>query len=96
MLLRITEHHSLIHFLPGAQLDQIDKEGLTALCWACLKGHLAIVQSLVDRGSDIHHVDKSGRNPLHLAAFYGDAQVVSPSPLQDSGQIGQLCHAYTS
>ena len=61
----------------GALLHQTDKEGLTALCWACLKGHLHIIQSLLDRGSNLHHTDKSGRNPLQLAAFHGDAQVVS-------------------
>ena len=53
-----------------------DKEGLTALCWACLRGHLLCVEALVKRGSDVHHTDTSGRSPLHLAAFYGDANIV--------------------
>ena len=53
-----------------------DKEGLTALCWACLKGHLNIVKSLLERDSDIDHEDKNGRTPLDLAAFFGDPQVV--------------------
>lgn len=55
----------------------MDKEGLTALSWACLKGHLPVVQSLVERGAATDHADKNGRTPLDLAAFYGDADVVS-------------------
>lgn len=62
--------------LPGSSVTLCDKEGLTALCWACLKGHLHCVQSLLERGSRIDHTDRNGRTPLDLAAFYGDAQVV--------------------
>lgn len=54
----------------------VDKEGLTALSWACLKGHLPAVRCLVERGAATDHVDKNGRTPLDLAAFYGDAEVV--------------------
>lgn len=54
-----------------------DKEGLTALSWACLKGHLPVVRCLVERGAATDHADKNGRTPLDLAAFYGDADVVS-------------------
>lgn len=55
----------------------MDKEGLTALSWACLKGHLPVVRSLVENGAATDHADKNGRTPLDLAAFYGDAEVVS-------------------
>lgn len=55
----------------------MDKEGLTALSWACLKGHLAVVRCLVESGAATDHADKNGRTPLDLAAFYGDSEVVS-------------------
>lgn len=55
----------------------MDREGLTALCWACLKGQRACIQMLLERGSDIEHTDKNGRTPLDLAAFFGDENVVS-------------------
>uniref|UniRef100_A0A8C2JJ84 Tetratricopeptide repeat, ankyrin repeat and coiled-coil containing 2 n=1 Tax=Cyprinus carpio TaxID=7962 RepID=A0A8C2JJ84_CYPCA len=51
-------------------------EGLTALSWACLKGHLPVVRCLVERGAATDHTDKNGRTPLDLAAFYGDSEVV--------------------
>lgn len=55
----------------------VDKEGLTPLSWACLKGQKNAVEVLVERGAQIDHTDKQGRTPLDLAAFYGDADIVS-------------------
>lgn len=55
----------------------MDKEGLMPLSWACLKGHKNVVQFLVEKGAVIDHTDKNGRTPLDLAAFYGDAEIVS-------------------
>lgn len=59
----------------------MDKEGLTPLSWACLKGHKNVVQFLVEKGAVIDHTDKNGRTPLDLAAFYGDAEIVSGAGL---------------
>lgn len=64
-------------FSSGAALSSLDKEGLSALSWACLKGHRAVVQYLVEEGAEIDQTDKNGRTPLDLAAFYGDAETVS-------------------
>ena len=55
----------------------MDKEGLTPLSWACLKGHKSVVAFLVEKGAEVDHTDKNGRTPLDLAAFYGDADIVS-------------------
>ena len=63
--------------LKGASLTAMDKEGLMPLSWACLKGHKNVVQFLVERGAIIDHTDKNGRTPLDLAAFFGDAEIVS-------------------
>lgn len=71
---------------PEASLSLMDKEGLTALSWACLKGHLPVVRYLVESGAATDHADKNGRTPLDLAAFYGDSEVVS------SWAGGYNCH----
>lgn len=47
--------------------------------WACLKGHREVVQYLVEKGATVDQTDKNGRTPLDLAAFYGDADIVSSS-----------------
>ncbi|OXB55419.1 hypothetical protein ASZ78_014547, partial [Callipepla squamata] len=60
----------------GATISSLDKEGLTALGWACLKGHREVVQYLVEKGAAVDQTDKNGRTPLDLAAFYGDADIV--------------------
>lgn len=57
-------------------MEQTDREGLTALSWACLKGKLQLVRELVERGTATTHADRSGRTPLDLAAFCGDPEVV--------------------
>lgn len=57
-------------------MTAVDKEGLTPLSWACLKGQKSVVELLVEKGAQIDHTDKNGRTPLDLAAFYGDADIV--------------------
>ena len=53
-----------------------DREGLTALGWACLRGRVQAAQCLLDRGANVNHVDKTGRTPLDLAAFQGNPNLV--------------------
>lgn len=68
----------LVH--AGANVLGTDNEGLTALAWACTKGHISCVQLLLQAGAtaarQLEEADKSGRTPLHLAAFNGNADLV--------------------
>ena len=50
---------------------------MSALCWACLRGHLPCAQTLIEYGANIEHVDRNGRSPLDLATLHGDARLVS-------------------
>ena len=47
------------------RLDEKNSVGESALMLACIKGHLALVQKLLDRGASINH---PGWAPLHYAA----------------------------
>lgn len=60
----------------GANIEKQDREGLTALCWACLRGKQQTTQTLIDRGAHINQSDKTGRTPLDLAAFQGNSTIV--------------------
>lgn len=60
----------------GADLETQDRDGLSALSWACLKGHYNAALTLLKNGVDINHVDLSGRTSLDLATFYGDVRLV--------------------
>jgi ankyrin repeat protein len=60
----------------GADVKKTDKEGLTALSWACHQGHRHAVMTLLDKGSSVNAIDKNGRTPLDLAATCSDPKIV--------------------
>lgn len=64
-------HTNLIELFldKGSVIEATDKEGLTALAWACVRGRLAAVQHLIERGAEVNTSDNTGRTPLDLAAF---------------------------
>ena len=66
-----------VFFVAGACVDLSDRDHMSALCWACLRGHLPCAQTLIEYGANIEHVDRNGRSPLDLATLHGDARLVS-------------------
>ena len=55
----------------GASVNQEDPAyGLSPLCWASLSGNEQAVALLLERGANIHWIDKSGNTPLHEAALF--------------------------
>lgn len=64
----------LIEF--GADVDQLNSDGVTALMFAASKGHLDIVRSLIQQGSVINAVDKMETSALVCAAKNGHLNVV--------------------
>ncbi len=50
---------------PGIRLDETSRQGESALMMAAIKGHLAIVRELLERGAS---VEKDGWTALHYAA----------------------------
>lgn len=53
-----------------------DSEGMTALHWSALRGHGAIVRSLLESGANISSLDQSKNTALHLATYAGDVNAV--------------------
>lgn len=56
----------------GADVDDTDSKGHTALMWAAEGGVLGCVKYLVQQGADIHAMDKDGDTALQWAMQYND------------------------
>ena len=56
----------------GAIKDSGDDCGLTPLMYACLRGHVALTEYLLEQGCDMEHVDNARRTSLHICATFGD------------------------
>ena len=61
----------------GADLDEMDQYGLTALHWAALNGCLDLVKLLVNRGAQLNVRDETttGLTPTDLAHWMGYAEL---------------------
>ncbi len=57
-------------------LDNTDKDGKTALMYACLSGHKDLVAMLLNAGADATNADVDGKTPLMVACRRGDKEIV--------------------
>jgi ankyrin repeat protein len=64
-----------VEFLLECGIDVDIRAGneLTSLFLACGNGKLDVVRFLIEKGADIHVID---RNPIHAASFYGHLDIV--------------------
>jgi hypothetical protein len=60
----------------GAEVNQQDKQGWTPFSWAAGKGHLAVVDLLLQRGAAPLAVGRDLRTPQMIALAAGHAEVV--------------------
>ena len=71
---------ALVEYLigKGANPNDADMDGITALGWATLTNHADTVQTLIARGAKVNHVDRFGMTPLLYAASidFGDTAVI--------------------
>jgi hypothetical protein len=49
---------------------------MTSLHWGCKRGHVDVVQFLIESGADIDFQDIIGRTPLYFAIVGGGIEVV--------------------
>mmetsp|Transcript_32680 Transcript_32680/g.75986 ORF Transcript_32680/g.75986 Transcript_32680/m.75986 type:complete len:232 (+) Transcript_32680:26-721(+) len=59
------------------KVDARDERGMTSLAWAAARGHVPVVQQLLEARADARAVDNGGNSVLHFAAGYGRAPVVA-------------------
>ena len=60
----------------GAHINDVDRNGWTALIGASCYGHKKIVDSLLNKRAHINAVDHDGWSPLILASRYGRKKIV--------------------
>lgn len=57
-------------------VNAIDDSGWTSLHYAAQNGNLDMVKLLIKNGAEFKAMDKDGRAPIHIAAFYGRTNIV--------------------
>jgi ankyrin repeat protein len=76
----IDDEARLVDFLigKGANVNDVDDDGISALAWATLSNHVRTTQVLLARGAKVDQVDKFGMTPLLYAASvdFGDTAVL--------------------
>ncbi|MBN2230334.1 MAG: ankyrin repeat domain-containing protein [Candidatus Thorarchaeota archaeon] len=60
----------------GADLNTVDDRGMLPLLWAALRGHLKIVEYLLDNGADIHKRNHAEWTALMEASLEGHIEIV--------------------
>lgn len=78
----------------GADVNQQDDQGLTALHWACSgkeskPEHFDVVKILLTNGAFANAKDMTGGTPLHQAAFFGHAHIADFLLSQDADAIAE-------
>jgi len=61
----------------GANLNLVNKNGLTPLMWAIEKGHTAIAKFLLSSGAAITIADSQGFTALHKAVLNGNNEILA-------------------
>ena len=75
----------------GVPVESIDSAGRTALDWAVEKQHIEVVQTLLDMGANVNHVDThNGATPLMYTAVALNWKGWPPSTRDERNRIAVL------
>jgi hypothetical protein len=72
----VEEVNNLAAKLTPKQINKTNENGNNALMIAAARGHVALVEILLDKGAKIDAINKEGRNALMFAAKSGNVEVV--------------------
>jgi ankyrin repeat protein len=61
---------------PRVDVNIQDEYGVTALSFACIKGHFKVADILLKRNADVNLCNRNGTSPLHFAANEGHTDLV--------------------
>jgi len=61
---------------PRVDVNIQDEYGVTALSFACIKGHFKVADILIKHGADVNLCNRNGSTPLHFAANEGHTDLV--------------------
>lgn len=64
----------LIEF--GYPINSNDKDGMTALHFAAIKGNQLIIQYLINKGANVHAHNNKGLDPIHYASKSNNLEVI--------------------
>ena len=67
---------ALVMMKGGADIHLKDHQGIGALHWAVIKGHVAIAEYLISRGADFNAPVNNGQTPVMLAGFHNKTDMV--------------------
>lgn len=69
----------------GADLDQVDPDGVNALLYATINGHTDTAKVLLEHGADPNIADTFGRTVLYAAIDLKNLETVAPRPAPKTG-----------
>jgi ankyrin repeat protein len=61
----------------GVDVDMVDLDGFTPLCWAVMAGHVDCVDVLLVHGADPNHKSKKDVSPIDIAKAKGYTVIAS-------------------
>ncbi|ETS76986.1 hypothetical protein PFICI_10860 [Pestalotiopsis fici W106-1] len=80
----------------GANPNDRDRDGWSAIHWAAEEGHLNIVGLLLNKGANVNAVSSYGTSPLHCAANGGHDSIVNLLLQSGADPLKSTCHGWTA
>ena len=62
--------------IPTVNIDFRDKNGRTAIFYACINGNYEMCKTLIDNGAEIDIVDDRNLKPIHYAVMVNNSNII--------------------